>query len=79
MMRGDVVLRWVVAEAFEAGVPLHIKIPPFNLVAAVEVSHLHQAGAVFLHGLIRYAHRCCVIEMDGSGRLRMSHFRQSKS
>ena len=57
MMRGDVVFLWVVAEAFEARVPLHIKIPPFNLVGAVELSHLHRAGAVFLHGLIRYAHQ----------------------
>ena len=72
MMQCDVVLRWVVSEAFEAGVPLYIKISPFDLVAAVEVSHLHQARAVFLDGLIRDAHRCCVIAMDGSGRLRMS-------
>ena len=52
---------------------------PFNLVTDVEVSHLHQAGSVFLHGLIRDAHRRCVIAMDWSGRLRMSHFRQRKS
>ena len=58
--------------------PLYIKISPFDLVAAVEVSHLHRALAVFLHGLIRDAHRCCVIPMDVSGRLQMSHFRQRK-
>ena len=58
--------------------PLYIKISPFDLVAAVEVSHLHRARAVFLESLVPDADRGCVIAMDGRGRLRVSHFRQRK-
>ena len=59
--------------------PFYIKIPPFDLAAALEVSHLHRARAVFLDGIIRDAHRCRFIAMDGRGRLRVSHFRQRKA
>ena len=76
MMCNDVVFQWVVTEEFKAGVVLHIKISHFHLVAAVKIYHFHQAGVVFIDGIVRYSHRCCIVTMDGSGRLGMYHFRQ---
>ena len=42
-----------------------VKVSPFDLIAAIEISHLHRSRSVFLDGLIRDTYRCGVIAMDG--------------
>ena len=48
----------------------------YHLFTALKISNFHRSGAVFLDGLARNAHCCCIVTMDEGGQLGMSHIPQ---
>ena len=79
VMFGVMVFGGVVAEVFEARVPSHIEMAFFCLIAGMEMSHFHWAGAMFFDGFVGYSDGGGVVAVDWGGRLGVAHFLESQA
>ena len=79
MVLGSMMLGDIVAEVFNARLPLDVNLCVFDLVHDPKVAHFHCTGALALDRVIDDAHRCGIVTVDGSRWLRMPHLMQDDS
>jgi hypothetical protein len=79
MVAAFMMFRGVVTQVFLSEMPSHIKFSIFHLIADVEISHFHGAGALFLDGSIGNACSRGIIAVEWCGWLRVAKFFQGES